>query len=297
METRSRTCKPAVEPRREITKRRYVLQAIAIANICIAMPANAIITRDDIPDERYRNFGESLRGYIVQLNLPGSKAGSTPKLYNGMGTLIAPRWVITAAHASDRFEAGKPNSIDLATHYVYVNGRGYRIEKAFVHPGYTSPKGNGSGTDGIDDDIALLKLTSDVKDGKFACLYEGNDELDKMAVVAGMGLPGTGAGGTSKPDGALRGATVLVDKVAPNILSWNFRPPGDPRATALEGISGPGDSGGPAFISNKSGELCVAGISSTQSNTGTNSVYGVTEHYTRVSSHLAWLKKVMEGNP
>ena len=116
---------------------------------------------------------------------------------------------------------------------------------------------------GLPDDIALLRLETDVKDATIACLYDGADELGKPVVVAGMGVPGIGTSGVGKTDGALRAATVTVDTVAANVISWIFRPPGDPKSTPLEGISGPGDSGGPAFIE-RSGQYCVAGISSAQ---------------------------------
>ena len=273
---------------------RLVVLGIAIG---VAFPSAAIIMRHDVPEARYRDFGEKYRGYIVQLAVPGSKAGAQPNLYNGMGTLIGPHWVITAAHAANRFQPGRPDSIDLQTHDVFINGRGYRIAKAFVHPRFVPPDPNGSDDGGLPDDIALLRLESDVKDPQVACLYDGKDELGKPVIVAGMGLPGTGTAGVGKADGALRAATVRVDNVAPNVISWTFRPPTDLKSTPLEGISGPGDSGGPAFIE-RSGQVCVAGISSTQdTKDGPQGLYGVVEFYTRVSSHLDWIRKVMSENP
>ncbi len=238
---------------------RLIVLGIASA---VAIPAGAIIMRHDVPESRYRDFGEKFRGYIVQLAVPGSKAGAQPNLYNGMGTLIGPHWVITAAHAAARFQPGRPDLLDLQTHDVFVNGRGYRVAKAFVHPRFVPPDPKGD-DGGLPDDIALLRLETDVKDATIACLYDGADELGKPVVVAGMGVPGIGTSGVGKPDGALRAATVTVDTVAANVISWIFRPPGDPKSTPLEGISGPGDSGGPAFIE-RSGQYCVAGISSAQ---------------------------------
>src|ERR1700761_8196115 len=111
---------------------RSILFGLAIPS---AIPCAAIIMRHDVPEARYRDFGEKYRGYIVQLALPGSKPGAQPNLYNGMGTLIAPHWVITAAHAADRFPPGSPDAIDLETHDVFINGKGYRIAKVFLYPG------------------------------------------------------------------------------------------------------------------------------------------------------------------
>jgi secreted trypsin-like serine protease len=76
-------------------------------------------------------------------------------------------------------------------------------------------------------------------------------------------------------------------------LVWGFENPGsEPDAvTRLEGISGPGDSGGPALI-NVAGEYLIVGISSGQSTGATNGLegrYGVTEYYTRVSTYADWI--------
>ena len=278
----------------------FIVHAAAFAGLAFAgtAVADAIIMRHDVPDARYRDFGEQYRSYLVQVALPGSAPGSTPNLVNGVGTLIAPRWVITAAHVAERLQPGHPEAIDLRNHFVYVNGRGYRVAKAFVHPRYAAPGVDSQSPDAIlADDIALLQLDREVKDGRIACLHDKDDELGKPIILAGMGLPGNGSAGVGKQDGALRGATVRVDSVTPAVISWTFRPPTDPKSTALEGISGPGDSGGPAFI-DRGGELCIAGISSTQNTKGgPQGLYGVTEHYARVSSHIDWLRKVMRDNP
>jgi secreted trypsin-like serine protease len=61
----------------------------------------------------------------------------------------------------------------------------------------------------------------------------------------------------------------------------------------LEGISGPGDSGGPAFITTPSG-LKVAGVSSHQRNNDNGEgLYGVQEYYTRTSAHKQWIENII----
>jgi hypothetical protein len=276
--------------------RTSTIQALCLGLAALSpAPAGGIIMRDDVPDARYRDFGEQYRSYVVQLAVPGGKEGAPPLMFNGIGTMIAPRWVLTAAHAADRFVPG-PNAVNLKTHAVFVNGRGHRIAKVFVHPDFRPP-GNGDGSAVLANDIALLQLEEEVKDASIACLYDGKDELGKRANLAGTGIPGNGLKGPGRPDGALRGSTVTIDSVLPETISWTFRGPSDPKATPLEGISGPGDSGGPAFIE-RSGELCIAGVSSTQDTKGgPEGLYGVTEHYARISNHLDWIRTVMRDNP
>ena len=66
----------------------------------------------------------------------------------------------------------------------------------------------------------------------------------------------------------------------------------------LEGVSGPGDSGGPAFIE-KDGILYVAGVISTQTFKGIGEregLYGILDYYTRVSSYLDWIELLIQKN-
>jgi hypothetical protein len=52
----------------------------------------------------------------------------------------------------------------------------------------------------------------------------------------------------SQEDRRLRAATNRVEKADGPFLQFRFDAPEDPNVTDLEGISGPGDSGGPAYI-------------------------------------------------
>jgi secreted trypsin-like serine protease len=68
-----------------------------------------------------------------------------------------------------------------------------------------------------------------------------------------------------------------------------FDPP--PGCTALEGVGGEGDSGGPAIV-RTTHALTIAGISSWQDHSGTLGSYGCVEHYARVSQQIAWIRAV-----
>lgn len=277
------------------TKR--VLEICAVLSVaCVTLPAQAIIMRHDVEDARYRAFGERHREVLVQLGLRASDDGA-PMLYNGMGTLVAPNWVVTAAHAAEVIKNNPPPN--GASHFVFLKSRGYAVAEVILHPDYNPETAA--------NDIALIRLARDVRDPHPACLYEGSDEVGRVLELAGSGIQGTGVTGPAEnPDGALRGSTVRVSGEEGSAIIWRFNAPGDPGVTDLEGISGPGDSGGPALIETPAG-FCIAGVSSSQriqvqpdqppeNQASGEGRYGVVEVYARVSHFLPWIRATMARN-
>lgn len=262
------------------------LVAVSVTGSALAPNAQAIIIRHDRPDARYRDLGEEYRPYLVQMGMPDGEG--VKRLYGGMGTMIAPTWVLTAGHVADRFKPESTYPVDMSTHEVWVMGRAYRIKSVHLHPRYR--RGD------ADYDIALVELATAPSNARIACLYSENDEQGQVVTNVGAGVRGNGLIGVGQPDGALRGGTATIDRAERTLLSWRFRGPEDAGVTDLEGISGPGDSGGPAMIS-KAGRPCVAGVSGSQRRkigraAGT---YGVEEVYARVSVFRPWIEDVMAG--
>lgn len=262
---------------------------------CLAAPTTAIIIRHDVPDQKYRDLGNQYRDTFVELAIPGRDG--VPVVGNGGGTLIAADWVVTAAHAAEPIMVGHPKSRLEKPHSVLVNGVPYQIEQIILHPDWTGP-GGGPG-EAAATDIALIKLSTPVVGGKPACLYSRSDEAGKIVTLVGSGIFGTGqtgpVRGPERDIGALRGSTVRVDSSISDerLLAWTFRGPEDEGVTPLEGISGPGDSGGPAFLID-GGQLCIAGVSSDQHGNGyEEGHYGVREFYPRISHYRPWLLAVM----
>jgi hypothetical protein len=115
-----------------------------------------------------------------------------------------------------------------------------------------------------------------------------------VVTFVGQGHSGDGVTGPAIRDGQRRAATNKIEAVKQNWLTFLFDAP--PQGTDLEGISGPGDSGGPALMT-IDGKTVVAGVSSGQDSraTGKEGVYGVTEYYVRVSSYAEWIRKTINA--
>jgi len=243
-----------------------ILSLVAVLAAGALVPAEAIIIRHDRDEADYRELGQ-------QYPAVGKISP------DGTGTLIAPRWVLTAAHVAQMF-ARREGAVSFG-------GRSYPVDAAFMHPDW---KRNGDVAD-----IALLRLAGPVQGIEVVGLNKKRDEAGKQVIFVGYGDFGTGETGPVKMDGILRGATNRVDEVQERAFYFTFAAPAD--ATRLEGISGPGDSGGPA-LAERDGKLWTLGVSSVgmEPEGQKPGTYGARERYTRVSTYAGWLRKTMRKN-
>ena len=237
---------------------------VLVAVACGQAAAGAILIRHDKADAEYRRLGErypAVGGF--------GRAGT--------GALIGDRWVLSAAHvvAGMRRDA----TFDLG-------GRQYTIERRVLHPAWKEMGAS---------DLALVRLAEPVSGIPPLRIYRETDEVGKAIVFVGFGGTGTGESGPQRPeDGLKRGATNLVDRVDRDWLFFDFDAPG-PGATELEGISGSGDSGGPAIL-DRDGVSYVIGVS-VYGKPGARGrgTYGAEEGYTRVSTHADWISEQIAG--
>jgi hypothetical protein len=145
---------------------------------------------------------------------------------------------------------------------------------------------------GVHRDIGLLKLAEPVTDITPAVLHASADELGQVVLFIGNGRTGNGLTGPRAGERVMRGAYNVVSEVEPGWVNFVFDAP--PNGLDLEGISGPGDSGGPALVE-VDGNWHVIGVSAFNDG-GKLCTYGTIEHYGRVSDQREWLDGIMDGS-
>ncbi|KAJ9650404.1 hypothetical protein H2198_010283 [Neophaeococcomyces mojaviensis] len=234
---------------------------IFLALATLPFAAGAVVIRDDVDDARYR-IDASV--FPALADMPGE----------GHGVLIAPQWVLTAAHAAPM------EGMDAT---ITIDGKGYGVERVFLHPGYRrmpealgkEAMATGSASKihaflAASDDIALIRLAAPVSGVPPVALYRGADEVTQVASLIGKGATGN--------------------------VPWGWRPAGR-IGLPLEGVLGNGDSGGPLLIS-KEGTWQLVGLGSWITAVPEHALeagfYGQVVYNVRVSRYLNWIESIIE---
>ena len=242
-------------------KAKYYSACIGLIGASVAW---AVVARHDVADEK-----------LVELGAKFTAVGQV--LPDGVGTLIAPNWVLTTSHVATLI----PKNLGI----VRFEGKEYGVAKVIMHPHSTL------GPDEPPEiDIALLLLGQEVKGVTPMALYRDKDEVDQKVAIVGFGEVGDGKSKSRRPaDSKRRAVTNVVAEANPLRIVCSFDQP--PEGTELEGVSAPGDGGAPALI-RKDDAWLVAGLSSPHQE-GSPGQYGVMNGFTRVSTFTGWIEKII----
>ena len=223
-----------------------------------------------------------------------SRVSGADRVYFCAGTLVAPRWILTAAHCFH-----SPGGARISSRSVYAAVGQDRlgaagdevqvgVDRIFVHPGYDQ------GTQS--NDIALVRL-SDVA-GPLIADTGGADPRTATALgfgsfyegrLAGNALLRTGAPAAQLSDRLRRAALRVVDPARCADLGTA----GDESLCASAGPSDAciGDSGGPLVAEEPQGQDRLVGIVSLGSGCA---VAEPVVRYTRVEPYAAWIFETIQ---
>lgn len=264
---------------------------LLIALLVASTPASAIVIREDVEDSKYRI---SPSEFPALADMPGE----------GHGVLIAPEWIVTAAHAV---------TWQSEIRQVTVNGVARDVERLLIHPGYKKPAQElldqalatwdwtlFRAALSASDDIALIKLETPIMDVAPVPLNRSEREFNAIVEIIGKGATGRGDTGYQFSDPHrtdLRRAQNKITSAHGRWLCYSLDEPSE--ALPLEGGSGSGDSGGPVIV-RSGGNGSLVGLTSwvdPQSMVRVPGRYGQISCNVRVSHYAAWIQSVISEHP
>ena len=186
------------------------------------------------------------------------------------GTLIAPQYVLTAAHCFAEFAGDEHFGIGPNVNEIEVQEA---VVEARLHPQY-DPVLGGPVTD---NDIAVVRLARPIDVAPVPLNRALNTAGPQQATLVGYGVSD---GHARSGSGIKRRTEVTFDSYEPTLMLYQNR-----GTSACNG-----DSGGPAFITNADGQITVAGVTS----------YGdqfceQMGAYTRVDPYIDFIEGVLGG--
>lgn len=202
------------------------------------------------------------------------------------GSLIAPKWVLTAAHCIYTSALPTRGRIVIGAHKLTDTGTEiHKIKQAIKHPKYKE-------RNQFDYDYALIEL--ETESAYQPVMLNGKElEIDpenQIATTAGWG--------TTREQGSVSNTLMKVDVPVVEQSKCEAAYPGDILDTMLcagldEGgkDSCQGDSGGPLLIQTELGDMVQVGVVSWGYGCARPDKYGV---YSRVTQGIDWIDSVVQ---
>lgn len=256
-----------------------------LLSLLIVGHAHAVVIRHDVKDAQHHAKPAAIAALA---DMPGE----------GHGVLIAPGWVVTAAHAI----TWQPQPI----RDIVLAGKKRSVKRVILHPGYkpmpaVPPSGDVAPfmqfLEGRDD-IALIELTNAANDVTPLPIYRQSDELGRRVTFFGKGATGngnTGVAAHAPHRTILRQGFNQISGTRNNWLEFTFDTGMD--ALPLEAYTGGGDSGGPLLI-DAAGKRWLAGLASHSFCEGEIAAcqpgrYGSRARQVRISAYAAWIDSII----
>ena len=200
------------------------------------------------------DFGEY--PFMVALLLESREGTDFDKQYCG-GSLIASRWVLTAAHCVDFLDGPEEVTVAVArTNLDSTEGQRIAVREFYIHPDWDPSI--------ISPDVALLELAKPVKGVAPIQLAGPSDDSFEAAgtllTVIGWGNTST-TGQASFPDELREVVVPVVDDATCDFAYQGFVTVETQLCAGMKGIdSCGGDSGGPLFATTSGGTEIQVGI-------------------------------------
>lgn len=240
-----------------------LFSGIFLAFFCVVLFAGTIDPKRS--DSEYVEYGQK---HECVLKLLGHMNDEKNTPYSASCVMIGPYYALTAAHVVH----------GTITQYVIYDGIPHTsIVTAIPSDFKFQKKGY--------NDIAILRLNQPINLEFYPELFTEDNEITKICSISGFGHTGTLNTGyyNTKYDGKKRAGSNIIHSIDRHLLICSS----NDRATSLEFLICPGDSGGGLFINQK-----LAGINSCifAPDGNTNSDYGDTSGHTRISIFAEWIK-------